>query len=100
MVAESQSPRAAETLVLPGQEGRARLRHSQSNYARAWRRFRGNKMALAGLTVAALLILMAIGAPLISQFITHVSPSKQSLVHQFEPAGRAHWFGTDEYGRD
>lgn len=100
MGAEAQSRGVATVVVVAGQEERARLRTSQSNYARAWRRFRGNKMALAGLTVAALLVLMAICAPLISRYITHVSPSKQSLVHQFEPASKGHWFGTDEYGRD
>lgn len=89
----------ARPLVL-GQEERTHLRKSQSNYARAWRRFRGNKMAIAALAIAFLLVMTAICAPLISRYITHVGPSKQSLLHQFEPASKAHWFGTDELGRD
>ena len=100
MEANVRSQRATAVALPMGQEERATLRTSQSNYARAWRRFRGNRMALAGLTIATLLVLMALCAPLISRNITHVSPSKQSLVHQFDPAGRAHYFGTDEYGRD
>lgn len=88
MGAEIQSRRAATSVLTAGQEERAQLRKSQSNYARAWRRFRGNKMALAALTVALLLVLMALCAPLISKYVTHVSPSKQSLLHQFEPVSR------------
>jgi peptide/nickel transport system permease protein len=57
-------------------------------------------MALSALTVVTLLVLMAVCAPLISKYITHVSPSKQSLLHNFEPPSKEHWFGTDEYGRD
>lgn len=104
MEANVQSQRASAVTLATGQEERAHLRKSQSNYARAWRRFRGNKMALAALSIAILLVLMALCAPLISRSISHVSPSKQSLLHQFEPASgstsRAHYFGTDEYGRD
>jgi peptide/nickel transport system permease protein len=100
MSAEIQTQRTAVALPLAGQEQRTRLRKSQSNWARARRRFLANKMALAALTVVVLLVLMAICAPLISRYITHVSPSKQSLIHNFEDASRAHWFGTDEYGRD
>ena len=72
-----------------GQEERARLRQREE-LARAWRRFRGNKMALAALTVVGLLVLMALCAPLISKYITHVGPAKQSLLHQFEPMSRSH----------
>jgi peptide/nickel transport system permease protein len=100
MSAEVQPQRTATALSLAGQEGRLGLRRSQSNWARARRRFLANKMALAALTIAVILVLIALCAPLISRYITHVSPSKQSLIHQFENPSKAHWFGTDEYGRD
>ncbi len=99
MAAEIPSQRAATTL-LGGQEERAAFRRPQSNGARAWRRFRGNKMALAALVITGLLILIALCAPLISRYVTHYSPSKQSLLDNFDPASRTHWFGTDELGRD
>jgi peptide/nickel transport system permease protein len=99
MAAEIPSERVA-TAVLIGQEGRAQVRQPRSNAARAWRRFRGNRMALAALVVITLLVLMAFCAPLIARYVTHYSPAKQSLLDNFDPASRAHWFGTDELGRD
>jgi peptide/nickel transport system permease protein len=71
-----------------------------SNSRRAWRRFRQNRLALGASLICLVLVLLAIGAPLISDHITHVGPNKQSLLHNFEPRGDGHWLGTDEYGRD
>ncbi len=100
-MAEASSRRVSVTGRIASQEERALRIPSQSNRARAWRRFRASKLALAGLVVTALLILIAICAPLISRYITHASPDKQSLLNNFAPASRhAHWFGTDEVGRD
>jgi len=71
-----------------------------SNSRRAWRRFRSNKLALVALTIALLLGLLALGAPLITRFISHVGPTDQSLLNQFQGTSAQHWLGTDEYGRD
>jgi peptide/nickel transport system permease protein/oligopeptide transport system permease protein len=63
----------------------------------AWRRFTGNKAALAGGVVLAVLILMAIFAPL----ITPVSPEAQSfLTEALAFPSSQHWFGIDNLGRD
>ncbi len=97
---EANVQRGAAVPVATGQVERARTRKSQSNYARAWRRFRGNKMAIASLVIVFLLIMMAICAPLISRYVTHLSPSKQSLTHQYDSADRTYLLGADEYGRD
>lgn len=75
-------------------------RSRSSNANRAWRRFRANRLAPAALVVAMLLAALAIGAPLISEFVTDVGPNKQSLINRFQPASGEHWLGTDEYGRD
>ena len=49
-----------------------------------------------GLAVLALLILMAVFAPLLA---TH-DPYAQDLMATLQPPGAAHFFGTDELGRD
>jgi ABC-type dipeptide/oligopeptide/nickel transport system permease subunit len=60
-----------------------------------WRRFRKNKLAVAGLVVVVLMILAAVFAPMITRYsptaLGHASRAKPSLKH---------WFGTDVLGRD
>ena len=56
-----------------------------------------NPAALAGLVIVALLILMAIFAPLLAGGI---SPLEQNLASRLAPPSASHWFGTDELGRD
>ncbi|WP_108397211.1 ABC transporter permease [Devosia submarina] len=63
----------------------------------AWRRFTSNKAAMAGGIVLAILILMAILAPL----ITPASPEAQSfLTEALAFPSAEHWFGVDNLGRD
>ena len=63
----------------------------------AWRRFAANKAAVVGGFVLALLVLMAIFAPL----ITKTGPSDQTFLTQALgfPSGEF-WFGIDDLGRD
>lgn len=56
-----------------------------------------NPAAFVGLVVVLALILIAIFAPMISGF---VSPVAQTLSERLAPPSSAHWFGTDELGRD
>ncbi|MGY4493958.1 ABC transporter permease [Pseudomonas sp. TE3610] len=53
-------------------------------------------MTLAGLVVAAILVVVAAFAPWIA---TH-DPAAQNLAAALQAPGAGHWFGTDEYGRD
>lgn len=63
----------------------------------AWRRFIGNKAAIAAGIVVAILILMAVFAPL----ITPVPPDAQLFLTQALAFPSAqHWFGVDNLGRD
>jgi peptide/nickel transport system permease protein len=87
--------------VMPRQSSPGGVRRtSPSNAGRAWRRFRANQLALGSLIITIVLVLLAVGAPLISEYVTHVGPNKQSLINRFQSSSRDHWLGTDEYGRD
>ncbi|HKU98286.1 MAG TPA: ABC transporter permease [Vineibacter sp.] len=61
-----------------------------------WLTFRRNWLAVAGLAVSLLLTIVAIAAPLLA---TH-DPAVQNLDIRLRPPDAAHWFGTDELGRD
>lgn len=56
-----------------------------------------NPAALAGLIIIALLLLIAVFAPLLTG---NVTPFAQDLSNRLAPPGALHWFGTDELGRD
>ncbi len=69
----------------------------QATFGRdVWRRFRRNRLALAGVGVVALLALAAAAAPLIAPY----DPTGVVLDDQFQPPSLVHLFGTDFYGRD
>lgn len=64
----------------------------------AWRRFRANRTAMAGVGVLALIALFAIVAPWISP---HDMETNDWERIQIAPTlEQAHWFGTDANGRD
>jgi ABC-type dipeptide/oligopeptide/nickel transport system permease subunit len=63
----------------------------------AWRRFAANRAALGAGVVLVILVLMAIGAPL----ITTTGPNDQAFLTQgLAFPSPAHWFGVDDLGRD
>jgi peptide/nickel transport system permease protein len=68
----------------------------ESPAARAWRRLLRRKGAVIGLAVIILFIVVAILAPLIVPY----DPTVQSWTSVRKPPSLAHFFGTDDLGRD
>ena len=64
--------------------------------ARHARRLLRNPMTCAGALVVALLVVVALFAPLLAP----ADPYAQHLALALAPPGAGHWLGTDEYGRD
>ncbi|HWI64233.1 MAG TPA: ABC transporter permease [Symbiobacteriaceae bacterium] len=62
----------------------------------AWRRFKANKMALAGLAVLLLFVLAAFIGP---YFAKHAYSDQSIILHDKAPSNE-YWFGTDALGRD
>ena len=67
----------------------------QSPKRRAWRRFRGNKLAIGGLMFLVFIILVSAFAPLIAS-----DPFAIDLSVVLKPPSAEHWLGTDQAGRD
>jgi peptide/nickel transport system permease protein len=68
----------------------------ESPSRRAWRRLRRRKGAMAGLAVIVFFVLLAVLAPWIAPY----DPLQQSWSLVRKAPAAAHWFGTDEVGRD
>ena len=68
----------------------------RSQLKEVWRRFCRNKQAMIGLAMLLLLIFAAVFANLIAPY----DPVKQNLLIRLQGPSAAHWFGTDELGRD
>lgn len=88
MAASTSSARLAATTI----ESKHR-----SEIQNAWRRFSTNRVALVGLAMLALIILIAILAPVIAPYdpINDMDTARRGC-----PPSPAHWFGCDHLGRD
>ncbi len=77
--------------------GRKRLKEKWARRKQRIRHFFKKKpFAAASLIVIALIILLAILAPVIAPY----GEGQQDLTARLRPPSAAHWFGTDELGRD
>jgi peptide/nickel transport system permease protein len=74
----------------------SRRQAAWGNRYRIWLKLRTNPLGMIGLSIIALFVAIAIFAPLLA---TH-DPAVQELSNRLARPSAAHWFGTDELGRD
>ncbi|BCM17028.1 nickel transporter permease [Mesorhizobium sp. J8] len=63
----------------------------------AWRRFSANRLALIGMLIIIALLVVAAFADVLAPYSPTVGDLKNARLL---PPGAAHWFGTDDLGRD
>ena len=84
------------TKLLAGKPALAALRAWAGEAAAIARVLLRNPLTAAGIAVIALLLLLAALAP----WVAPHDPLQQDLSRALQPPSAAHWFGTDEFGRD
>ena len=85
----------------PGHVGRTRTTTPAGAYQRAWRRFRRNPTAMAGLVVLILILLFVLLADGISTYITGFDYSENHLdAVLVKPGDQGYILGSDGNGRD
>jgi len=72
------------------------VRPSLNYWQDAWRRLKKNRLAMAGLIILVVLIVLSVVVPFISSYDYQTQDLK---IKNASPSG-AHWFGTDDFGRD
>ncbi len=92
MTIPSDSLHAWLLTATPGSRLQARMGRAYG----AWLSFRGNRLAVIGLTVIVILLLVAALAPVIAPY----PPNAPDLTARLLPMSTDHWLGTDELGRD
>ncbi|HSU05351.1 MAG TPA: ABC transporter permease, partial [Acetobacteraceae bacterium] len=60
------------------------------------RRLTRRRLVLASMCILAVVAIAAIGAPWLAPY----APRKMDIAHRLSAPSAAHWFGTDEFGRD
>jgi peptide/nickel transport system permease protein len=70
----------------------------RSQFVDVWRRLRKSNTAIIGLILISIFLCMAIFAPFIADYAEDAL--KMNIRERLQSPNSAHWFGTDEMGRD
>jgi peptide/nickel transport system permease protein len=68
----------------------------RKTYSEFWYRFKKDRLAVAGSVIVLALFVLSFHAPLLAPY----DPNTIDARHVLTPPGAAHWFGTDDLGRD
>lgn len=85
-----------KTVLADGSGAAVAVEKPESRFRSMWDTLKKNKAALFGLFVIIVLIIIAIIGP----FITPYDPNDQVMADVNQTPSAAHWFGTDNLGRD
>lgn len=83
---------------IPNQAIATMKKKNRSQWIGIWRRMCRNQLAMAGLFIVIALILLAVFADRLADYNEVVI--KQYPLNRLQGPNAAHWFGTDELGRD
>jgi len=86
--------------VLGLEQSEISRRPSRSFWQDAWARFIAQRISVIAGIIFVALCLLAVAAPLVSQYVTGYDPNRINLREDYQTPNAKHWFGTDEYGRD
>lgn len=90
------APEGFTRLADTGTKGDDFVRPSTSYWQDVWKRFKKDKLAMAGLIFLIIITLLAIFGPMISPY-TYDGVDRKAAN---EWPNAQHWFGTDKFGRD
>lgn len=79
---------------------RTKPQSSPGFYKRAWRRFRKDKIGVAALVVAALIVIFSFSAPIVSELTGYTYAESNLRSKLLAPGEEGHLLGTDANGRD
>ncbi len=85
-----------KVVLAEGAEPEVVIEKPESRIKSMWDALKKNKAALFGMFVIIFLIIIAIIGP----YITPYDPYKNSMAEANQTPSAAHWFGTDQLGRD
>jgi peptide/nickel transport system permease protein len=74
----------------------SRQQAAWGNRYRIWLNLRSNPLGMIGLTIIVAFVALSMLAPLLASH----NPATQELANRLAAPSAAHWFGTDELGRD